>query len=234
MGLQSNMPPNQVYDDVFDKLQTVCTSTPKVFDTVDLHFMRENAEVLFKQVHDPKLLKAVFGKNWNQPADKNSVSSQTRELKYIEHSKVTVVVSDVETQEIRKYLPNAVLTRISNIHADLDTELTPKGFGARSGAVFTGNWNHLPNRDAVLWFVSEVLPLISPKVDASFVFHVVGANTMPPEILALNHTMMDGKLRVVVHGFVEDLKAFYGNMRLSVAPLRWGAGVKGKINSSMK
>jgi hypothetical protein len=226
--------PVKVYDDVFDRLQSVCQSAPKVFDTVDLHFMRENAEVRFKQSHDAKLLKAVFGKNWNAPADKGSVSSQTRELKYIAHSKVTVVVSDVETREIRKFLPDAVLTRISNIHADLASEVTPKGFGSRRGAVFTGNWNHLPNRDAVLWFVAEVLPLVSPRVDSSFVFHVVGANTVPPEILALNHTQMDGQLRVVVHGFVADLKAFYGEMRLSVAPLRWGAGVKGKINSSMK
>jgi len=46
--------------------------------------------------------------------------------------------------------------------------------------------------------------------------------------------MLDGILRVIVHGYVEDLKALYSGMRLSVAPLRWGAGVKGKINSSMK
>jgi hypothetical protein len=45
---------------------------------------------------------------------------------------------------------------------------------------------------------------------------------------------IDGVLRVIVHGFVADLKEFYGNMKMSVAPLRWGAGVKGKINSSMK
>lgn len=73
-----------------------------------------------------------------------------------------------------------------------------------------------------------------PHVDSSFIFHVIGANNMPPEIAALNNTKLDGKLRVIVHGYVADLKAFYGAMRLSVAPLRWGAGVKGKINSSMK
>ena len=225
----------EVYDDVFERLQTVCAAAPKVFDTVDLHFMRENKEVEFKQSHDPALLRAVFGKNWNKPAlEPGGVASQTRELKYIEHSKVTVVVSEVETREIRKFLPAAVITRISNIHADLDQEVTPLGFAARRGVAFTGNWNHLPNRDAVLWFTRDILPLVHLKVDDGFVFHVIGANTMPPEIKALNNTVIDGKLRVVVHGYVEDLKAFYGGVRLSVAPLRWGAGVKGKINSSMK
>ena len=160
--------------------------------------------------------------------------AQTRELKYIEHSKVTVVVSEVETREIRKFLPDTTLVRISNIHADLDAEVTPKGFVDRRGCVFVGNWNHLPNRDAVLWFVRDILPLVSPHVDASFVFHVVGANTMPKEIASLNNTVLDGHLRVIVHGYVEDLRALYGAMRMSVAPLRWGAGVKGKINSSMK
>ena len=225
----------EVYDDVFPTLQQVCVTAPKVFDTVDLHFMRENKEAEFKKTHDPALLKAVFGKNFNRPPEAlGGASSQTRELKYIEHSKVTVVVSEVETREIRKFLPAATIVRVSNIHADLGAELTPAPFTARSGCVFVGNWNHIPNRDAVLWFTREILPLVHPRVDASFVFHVIGANNMPPEVVALNNTRLGGVLRVVVHGFVEDLKAFYGAMRLSVAPLRWGAGVKGKINSSMK
>ena len=41
-------------------------------------------------------------------------------------------------------------------------------------------------------------------------------------------------MRIFVHGFIADLKEFYNHMRISVAPLRWGAGVKGKINSAMK
>lgn len=186
----------EVYDDVFDRLQSSCLAAPKVFDTVDLHFMRENKEAEFKRDHDPALLKAVFGaKNWNKldGQDQGGVSSQTRELKYIEHSKVTVVVSEVETKEIRKFLPAATIVRISNIHADLDQEVTPNGFSQRSGAVFVGNWNHLPNRDAVLWFVKDILPLVHPHVDNSFVLHVVGANTMPPEISQLNNTCVPSR-----------------------------------------
>jgi hypothetical protein len=52
----------------------VCVSAPKVFDTVDLHFMRENKEVTFKQTHDAELLRAVFGKDFdkNQEAGPSS------------------------------------------------------------------------------------------------------------------------------------------------------------------
>lgn len=143
------------------------------------------------------------------------------------------MVSDVEVREIRKHLPNANTVIISNIHS-LDGQITPKTFEQRHGAVFVGNWNHLPNRDAVLWFSKHILPLVHPHVDNSFVFHVVGANPLPDQIRELNNTQIDGVTRVIVHGYIEDLQAFYGDMRVSVAPLRWGAGVKGKVNTAMK
>ena len=69
--------------------------------------------------------------------------------------------------------------------------------------------------------------------DKGFVFHVVGANRIPPAILALNRSDGSGSVqRIVVHGHVSDLRPLYGRMRVSVAPLRWGAGVKGKVNSA--
>ena len=54
------------------------------------------------------------------------------------------------------------------------------------------------------------------QVGPDFVFHVVGANKVPDTIQRLNATMVDGIVRIVVHGFVPDLKAFYNNMRVSV------------------
>jgi len=83
----------------------------------------------------------------------------------------------------------------------------------------------------VLFFANHVIPrlLRTPRVasDPSFLFHVIGANAIPPAILALN-----GTRRVVVHGYVAELRPLYATMRLSVAPLRWGAGVKGKVNTA--
>ena len=142
----------ECYDEVFRTLQSVCTAVPKIFDTVDLHFMREAKAKRFKMAHagDMQLLQAVFGEK-NLAAKPTEDADRERELKYIGASKVTVVVSEVEMREIRRYRPDAQnLVRVSNIHEDLDDEITPAAFARRSGCVFVGNWNHLPNRDAAV------------------------------------------------------------------------------------
>ena len=65
----------------------------------------------------------------------------------------------MERIEIAERLgPNVPVVIISNI---VEPDLTLNGFQERSGCVFVGNWNHLPNRDAVLFFSREVLPLVS-------------------------------------------------------------------------
>ena len=92
--------------------------------------------------------------------------------------------------------------------------------------VFVGSFNHSPNADAVQWFVSEVLPLIT-KVLPEAQLHVVGTN--PPA----NIEKLSGS-SVVIHGFVEDLDTFFSEMSLSVVPLRFGAGMKGKVGSALR
>jgi len=155
------------------------------------------------------------------------------------------VVSERErgalTHELRAagYVPPSVVV-IANAHEPQPS--TPADFHERAGVVFVGNFNHLPNRDAVLFFATLVMPrlLADPRVaaDDGFVFHIVGANRIPPAILELNNTLFapsaSGRRgpRIKVHGHVPELRPLYGTMRLSVAPLRWGAGVKGKINSA--
>ncbi len=101
----------------------------------------------------------------------------------------------------------------------------PKGFAERSGLVFIGGFGHPPNCDAVLWFVAEVMPRLRAAADG-IVFHVVGANP-PPEVLALACSDVE------IHGYVADLELLLGDRRLAVAPLRYGAGVKGKMLTAM-
>ena len=104
----------------------------------------------------------------------------------------------------------------------------PQGFHGRQGVVFLGGFAHPPNTDAVLWYVQEVLPLLRQQADSAAVphLHVVGANP-PPAILALAG---DG---VTVHGYVANLAPLLGRLRLGIAPLRFGAGVKGKMLTTM-
>ena len=107
----------------------------------------------------------------------------------------------------------------------VEGEPGPKGFAQRSGVVFIGGFGHPPNRDAVLWFVSEVMPRLR-AAGADITFHVVGANP-PQEVLDLAGPDVE------IHGYLADLDPFLGDRRLAVAPLRYGAGVKGKMLTAM-
>jgi glycosyltransferase involved in cell wall biosynthesis len=77
----------------------------------------------------------------------------------------------------------------------------------------------------VTWFVREVMPLLRKEL-IDIRFHVIGSK-VPDAIRALADE------HVLVHGFVEDITSYMDGSRISVAPLRYGAGVKGKINTAM-
>ena len=219
-------------------------NTLLVFDTVDLHFMRERARRQFLAEHadEPGVLADIFGGSSITTRLSNATEQERLrqlELDAYEASSVAIVVSEPERVALRheartdgREVPEVVV--LANAHEPTPPTTTP--YAQRNGLVFVGNFNHLPNRDAVLFFVREVLPrlLRVPMVrrDDGFVFHVAGANKIPPSILALNNSAPDGVVRVIVHGHVPELRPLYARMRVSVAPLRWGAGVKGKVNTA--
>ena len=76
-----------------------------------------------------------------------------------------------------------------------------------------------------LFFLKEIYPLISEYLgDAKF--YIIG-DKVPPEIVALANE------KIIIAGLQRDVRPFFDSVKLSVAPLRFGAGVKGKINQSM-
>ena len=96
-----------------------------------------------------------------------------------------------------------------------------------SRLLFVGGFNHTPNREGILWFVERVLPLIADRIP-DVRFDVAGSNP-PPEVVAL------ASERVTILGRVSDekLDELYKDASLAVAPLRYGAGVKGKVIEAM-
>jgi len=93
--------------------------------------------------------------------------------------------------------------------------------------LFIGGFNHTPNIDAILWFCKEIFPKVLVK-NPDINLYIVGSNPTK-EIMELNSKS------VIVKGFVDEkeLDNIYKNVRLSVVPLRYGAGIKGKIIESM-
>jgi len=93
----------------------------------------------------------------------------------------------------------------------------------RRDLLFVGGFNHPPNLDGLGWFVDEVMPLVW-QACPELKLHVVGSNA-PQAVQALAGE------RVIIHGYLSDeqLAAQYASARTVVVPLRFGAGVKGKV-----
>jgi glycosyltransferase involved in cell wall biosynthesis len=105
-------------------------------------------------------------------------------------------------------------------------DVLPSGglpYEQRSGLLFVGGFAHQPNVDGVLWFAKEVFPLVRQALP-TMEWRIVGREP-PSEILSL---VGNG---IIVEGGVSEnrLEALYRSSRLVVAPLRFGAGIKGKV-----
>lgn len=178
-----------------------------VFDTVDLHFLREQRAA------------TAMG---HAGALRRSARNRRRELQLVADSDLCLVVSSYERELLASELPGSRIEVLSNIHEIYGKSLD---FESRRDLLFVGGFGHPPNEDAIAWFTRSVLPLLLME-EPSLKLHVVG--DAPPESRAgLAHA------NVVFHGRIDDLSALMGACRVSVAPLRFGAGVKGKINMAM-
>ncbi len=179
-----------------------------VFDTVDLHYLREQREAELSG--DERLLRAAL-------------RTRARELDTIARSDATLVVSEVERALLARDAPGARVEVLSNLHAIAGHGLPCE---RRRDLVFVGGFHHPPNVDAVRWFASEVFPQVRRELPG-VVFHCIGAH-VPAEVRALA-----AQPGVEVHGHVADIAPYMDGCRIALAPLRFGAGVKGKINMSM-
>jgi glycosyltransferase involved in cell wall biosynthesis len=178
-----------------------------IFDTVDLHYLREDSEA--RLTRDPEMRRKAHEK-------------QQLEHELIDQVDETWVVSPVEQQLLREKWPGKSVQLVSNI-VDVPGSKTP--FALRRDYLFIGGFQHRPNTDAILFFVRKIYPLVSEHLgDAKF--YIIGGQP-PPEIVAL------ATERIIVAGLQRDVRPFFDSVRLSIAPLRFGAGVKGKINQSM-
>jgi GT2 family glycosyltransferase len=182
-------------------------TTPVIFDTVDLHFVRHQREAALSQ---------------DRRTHRKAEAMETLELRLGAESDAILVVSPDEKQILEEKLPRQRIAVVSNIHK-VRASIPP--FESRRDFLFIGGFEHTPNEDSALWFCTEIMPRILEQLPAAR-FHIIG-NKMPGSIRALAGD------HVVIHGYVEDVTPFFESCLLSVAPLRFGAGVKGKTNQSM-
>jgi GT2 family glycosyltransferase/glycosyltransferase involved in cell wall biosynthesis len=191
-----------------DTVKRVAPGAKLVFDTVDLHFLRQERE-------------AELANNALQRAAAATMKEQ--ELTIMSKSDMTIVVSSVEQKLLADIVPTVRVGIVSNIHVTMPG---PKGFADRHGAIFIGGFRHPPNIHAITWYVENVLPVLRRK-GAGIVTTVIGSNAPP----SLQKFASDD---FVIAGFIPDVTPFYNDAKLSISPLRYGAGVKGKVNIAMQ
>lgn len=181
------------------------------FDMVDFHYLRFKRE--FELKGDPKMMETA-----NKYLE--------LELDNCEKADRIIVISESEKESLKEYYQNNdKAIAIGNIHQYIDNGV-PVRFEDRKELLFIGGFDHTPNVDAVNYLYEEIMPLLwksMPEISIT----VIGSNP-PPSILELNSE----KFKIV--GYVKDVSPYFLNSRIFVAPLRYGAGIKGKIGQSLE
>ncbi len=190
-----------------DTVKKYCNKAKFLYYTHDLHFIRMTREA------------QLLGDSSKQHS---ASEMKVREYAAIQACDATIVVTEQELEVLMPDLPDC---NIQVLPLVLSIAGTNKKYQNRRDVVFVGGYQHGPNVDAVHYFVSEIMPILRQRLkDVKFV--IVGSNP-PEEIRAL------AAEDIVIKGFVEDLNSLLDEMRVSVAPLRYGAGIKGKVGTAM-
>lgn len=205
-----------------------CPDAMRILDTEDLHCLRAARE---------RALKRALKQDTN--AGPVSLSSGElvscileddmvlREVAAILRSDVSLMISDVEIQLLTDYfcVPESALLHMPFM-VEPDSS-APAGFNERQHFVSIGNFRHAPNWDAVLWLKQNLWPAIRRRVKGAEL-HIYGAYP-PKKATALSNT----KEGFIVKGWAEDALSVIGQARVLLAPLRFGAGIKGKLIDAM-
>ncbi|HEX8635983.1 MAG TPA: glycosyltransferase [Pyrinomonadaceae bacterium] len=198
-----------VADGLINSLRGIDPSLRIVFDMVDTYFIRLERESLIT-------------------GDESAAAEARRyreiELRLARASNLVWCASSEDKHTVARELPEARIEVIPTIHP-----LHGRGesFAAREHLLFLGNLAHRPNADAVHHFMRDIFPLVRGALPGVKLY-VVGDN-VTPEIAAYAEAAAD----VEVLGYVPDVEPLFRRCRLMVVPLRYGAGIKGKLGESL-
>jgi O-antigen biosynthesis protein len=193
-----------------DMVRDLRPDLPVAVDSVDLHFVREDRAAEYS-------------------ADKVRVleearRTQRRELAVYRAADIVITVTDRDRKVLLEHEPGATATVIPNIHTMADIVPTVRA-RRRHSMLFVGGFNHLPNVDAVLFLTKEVFPRVR-RVLPDVTLTVVG-DSAPREVRKASSK------GVVVAGWVPEVGPYLASHIVSVAPVRFGAGMKGKVGEAM-
>jgi GT2 family glycosyltransferase len=179
-----------------------------LFDTVDLHYLREQREAEL---------------SGDAAQARAAATTRERELRLVRDTDITLVVSPFEQALLQREVPGARVEVLSNVHQVVGCR---QPYAQRSGLLFVGGFRHPPNVDAANWLAQQIFPRVREALP-DIVLHLIGGDA-PESVRTLGE--LPG---VQFHGHVPDIEPYLDGCRIALAPLRYGAGVKGKVNLSM-
>ena len=212
------------------RVEEQCPQALRVLETSDLHCLREARQQLLK---DPIL---------KQPADLHQtdiyksdiykVMAQQditmREIAAIFRCDVALMISNFEIDLLtRSFSVPAELLLYCPFLLDMPDTKKWRSFEQREHFISIGNFLHAPNWDAVQWLKQSIWPAIRAQLPQAQL-HVYGAYT--PQKARELHNEREGFL---VQGWAEDALSVMAQARVCLAPLRFGAGIKGKLADAM-
>ena len=196
-----------------------CPETIRILDTEDLHCLRKTRELCLKQhVHFSvdELLKQDITK---------------REIAAILRCDLSLIISTFEMELLKNTFQIAenILMYLPFLFDEITVSKEKKwqSFEDREHFIFIGNFFHKPNIDAVLTLKNKIWSEIRKQLPKAEI-HIYGAyvNQQIQEL----HNKKEG---FIVKGFVEDANEVVQNAKVVLAPLNYGAGIKGKLTEAM-
>ena len=197
------------------RVRDQCPNALLVLDTQDLHLLRRARE---RALTSGASLDAIFDTKIDLHSDDSN-----RELASIYRCDLSLILSDFETALLVEHfgVSTSLLMTFGFCYPEPLTLNRP--YQDRSEYVMIGNFRHPPNADATFWLKNEIWPYIRALSPAAQVF-VYGAYPSR-EIMQLNDPITGFRVMGPADHSIETLR----NYRVNLAPLRFGAGIKGKI-----
>lgn len=194
----------------YKKMKAILPSAKFIYDMVDIHFLR------FKRAIELEPTRISLKKNYKHFFRLETVVAP--QLDYI------IAISDKEKEIMSQYADKNKIVTISNIHYPKIDISERKSFSESKGITFIGSI-HEPNIDAVKFLYEKIMPIVwktNPELEVSIIGNVA--------------EKLDLKLfpKFKFLGFVESIEEHFMNSKIMVAPLRFGAGVKGKIGQAFE
>ena len=196
-----------------------CPNALRILDTEDLHFLRKVRHQQLKKGEDftnEALLKSDDAK---------------REIASILRCDLSLIISTYEMDLLKSVfkIDEKILHYLPFLFDKIDEHQTKnwKTFEERKHFVFIGNFFHKPNLDAVLTLKKEIWPTIKKAIPEAEV-HIYGAY-VNQQVQQLDNR----KEGFIIKGFAENSKEVVENAKIVLAPLRFGAGIKGKLTEAI-